>query len=54
MDKRQLASNLILGALLFVAVAHTLLAAFVFDTGLADVGILAIGVVLVGLALVNL
>jgi hypothetical protein len=54
MDKRQLAYNLILGALLFVATAHTLLAAFVFDTGLADVGVLVIGVVLVGLVLVNL
>ncbi|WP_255196585.1 hypothetical protein [Halorarius litoreus] len=54
MDKRQLAANLILGALLFVGVAHTLLATLVFDTGLEEVGVLLIGVVLVGFALVNL
>ncbi|WP_255150270.1 hypothetical protein [Halorarius halobius] len=53
MDKRTLAYNLLIGAVLLVAVAHTAIA-FVFSTGLADVGALVIAVGLVGLALVNL
>ena len=54
MEKRRLAANLLLGALLFVAALHTVLAAFVFDTGLVDVGGLFIGIALVGLFVVNL
>jgi len=54
MEKRRLAANLLLGGLLFVAVVHTVLALFVFETGLADVGALLIGAVLIGLLAVNL
>lgn len=54
MDKRRLAATLLLGALLFAAAFHTVLALFVFDTGLADVGVLVGVVALVGLVLVNL
>lgn len=54
MDKRRLGANLLLAGVLFAAVAHTIVALFVFDTGLEQVGGLVAAVALVGLAIVNL
>ena len=53
MDKRRLAYTLLLVGVLFVAVAHAVVATLFFETGLADVSLLVGAVALVGLALVN-
>lgn len=53
-DKRRLAYNLVLGALLFVTLLHTVLAVFIFETELEEVSALAAGLLLVWLTFVNL
>jgi cytochrome bd-type quinol oxidase subunit 1 len=53
MDKRRLAYSLLLVGVLFVAVAHGIIATLFFGTGLSDVSLLVGAVALAGLAIVN-
>jgi hypothetical protein len=53
MDKRALAASLLLGAVAFVGLLHTVLA-FVFETGLEQVGLLIAATCVVGIVLVNI
>jgi hypothetical protein len=52
MDKRSLVVSLVLLALAFVGVVHTV-ADFAYGTGLSGIGIPLVGIALVGLVLVN-
>ncbi|MCL7417081.1 MAG: hypothetical protein M8354_04490 [Halalkalicoccus sp.] len=52
MDKRSLVVSLVLLALAFVGVVHTV-ADFAYGTGLSGIGIPLVGIALVGLLVVN-
>jgi ABC-type enterochelin transport system permease subunit len=52
MEKRALAASLLLGAVAFVGLLHTVLA-YAFETGLEQVGLLVAATCVVGILLVN-
>ncbi|WP_276260980.1 hypothetical protein [Haloglomus litoreum] len=53
MDKRALAASLLLGAVAFVGLLHTVLA-YAFGTGLQQIGLLVAATCIVGIVLVNI